>query len=301
MSTHRVLICAVLLFAGSPVLARDYQIRMIRPAKVAQKYELVASAEESKQMTVSTKGRVVKEEKSSLSATCEGTITVLEFDKLDREVTFRLLVSKCRKRTNGNASEEEVLSKGTQVVVRRRDLKARFLIDGKDVSKDVEEVLFLIFSHSRSQETYDDMFGTKERKKVGDRWAMNSTKAAKVLAPEGLKVDPENVKGSTKIEKLVVVEGTRCLQLSGKMKMELGTVLPRLPPGLPAELAVRKSILSLSFSGAFPVDISIGRLSEKMTMTRAFVAKGKPAPDAPEITLSMKMTKSRQMKRKFLK
>lgn len=295
MNFHRVLICAVAVLAGSPVLAQDYEIRLTRPAKVGQKYEVTMSAEKSEQMTISLEGRVVQETKSYLSATLEGTFTILKVDKLQQESEVRLLVSKFRKKTGKNAIEEEVLPKGTQVVARRRDSKKEFLVNGKVAGKDIAKVLDLFFSLKDSRVTDDDILGTKDRKKMGDRWTVHSMKAAEDLASEGLKVDAKNIKGSSKIEKLVLVRGTKCLLISGKMALDM------IAPPLPAGLAVEKSSLSLSFSGEFPVDISIRRLSQKNTGTMTLVAKGKPSSDAPEITLSMKIIQSKQMKRKFLK
>jgi hypothetical protein len=108
-------------------------------------------------------------------------------------------------------------------------------------------------------------------------------------------VDAENIKGSVTIEKAFVVRGTRCLQLTGKTELDM------FEPPLPDGLAVEESSMSMLFSSVFPVDISLGPLSDKTSMTMALVAKGKPSPDAPEITLSMKMSRSKHMKWKFLK
>lgn len=295
MSIYRVLIFGIALLAGSPVFAQDYEIRLTRPDKVGEKSEVIISGEMSEQMTMTSQGKILQEKKSSLSATFQGTTTVLKVDDLQRATELKLLVSKCHKKMDGNAAEEEVLAKGTQIVVRRRDSDMEFLIDGKVVSKDIAKVLGLFFSLPRSQVTDDDIFGTKERKKVGDSWAVNSKLAAKDGASAGIKVDAENITGSTKIEEVVVVSGKKCLRLSGKM--ELSNVAPPLPAGM----AVEKSNMSVSFSGVFPVDTSIGRLSQKMTMTMALVAKGKPTPDAPETTVSVKMTKSMHMKLRPLK
>ena len=295
MSIYRVLIFGIALLAGSPVFAQDYEIRLTRPDKVGEKSEVIVSGEMSEQMTMTSQGKILQEKKSSLSATFQGTTTVLKVDDLQRATELKLLVSKCHKKMDGNDTEEEVLAKGTQVVVRRRDSKTEFLIDGKVVPKDVAEVLGLFFSLPHSKVTDDDIFGTKERKKVGDSWAMNSKLAAKDSALQGVKVDVENITGSTKIEEVVVVGGKKCLRLSGKMEIS------KFAPPLPAGMAVEKSKMSVSASGVFPVDTSIGALSDKTTMTIEVVAKGKPTPDAPELTMSMKMTKSTHTKSKPLK
>lgn len=295
MSIYRVLIFTIVFLAGSPVFAQDYEIRLESAVKEGDKYEVNVSGELSEQMTSSSQGQVLGDKQSSFSATFEGTTTVLKVDELQRTAELKLLVSKCHKRMNGNTTDEEVLAKGTQVVMRRSDSNTEFLVDGKVVPKDIEKVLGVLFSLPQSKATDDDIFGTKDRKKVGDSWAMNSAKAANELPSAGLKADATDIKGSTKIEKVVTVHGTKCLRLSGKMEIN------KITPELPAGMIVEMSNVSTSFSGDFPIDSRIGRLVSKSTMKITFVAKGKPAPGAPEITLSMKHSKSRQIKRKFLK
>jgi hypothetical protein len=70
---------------------------------------------------------------------------------------------------------------------------------------------------------------------------------------------------------------------------------------LPPELDVEESHMAATMSGTFPVDTSIDSLSGEMTMTIEVAAKGSPGPNDPEVTLSMKMTRTRKMKQKPLK
>ena len=110
-----------------------------------------------------------------------------------------------------------------------------------------------------------------------------------------MRVKAENVKGSTTLEKVVDVDGIKCLHLSGNMELT-GMDFP-LPPGFTVEFSDMSAVLS----GDFPVDPSIAPLSETGTMTMAFVGKGKPSPDSPEVTLSIEKSKSTEIRLRFLK
>ncbi len=94
---------------------------------------------------------------------------------------------------------------------------------------------------------------------------------------------------------VVVVDGTKCLLLSSKIAM--GKAVVPMPPGM----AVEKANMSAAFSGEFPVDTSIRLLSEKKKRTMEILAKGKMDPDGPEVTLSIKMAQSDQVKHSPLK
>ena len=294
MTIRIVMVCAVLLATASRVFAQDYEVRLTRDAEAGEMYELTVSASVSKQMTMSSQGQVLRKNASSITANLEGTVTVLEIDEMKREKKLGLLVSRCLLSSNGS-TKREALAKGTLVVAQIRGGQEEFLIDGNAVSEDIAEMLGILISLPIAQATDDDIFGTKERRKVGDSWAVNSVKAAVDLSSKGIKVDPEDIKGSTKFDKLIVADGTNCLQISARMEMI------NIRPPLPRGMNVTKSNASANFSGEFPVDVSIRPLSEAMTVSMVFIAKGRPAPDAPEVTLTMSMEESKLAKQKSLK
>lgn len=295
MSIRIVMLCTILLFTASRVIAQDYEIRLTRDSRAGEKYELTASASVSKQMTMSSQGQVLQKNASSITAKLEGTVTVLEIDEIKREKKLSLLVSRCLASANGSAEEREVLAKGTRVVAQIRNGQQEFLIDGVAVSNDIAEILGMLITLPISQATDDDIFGTKERRKVGDSWPVNGSKGAVDLSSKGVKVDPKDIKGSTKIEKLIAVGSTNCLQISSRIEMT------NITAPLPGGMTVTKSDASATFSGEFPVDVSIRPLSEAMTVSMTFVAKGRPAPDAPEVTLTMNMEESKHAEQKSLK
>ncbi|NVN93077.1 MAG: hypothetical protein HXX11_21120 [Desulfuromonadales bacterium] len=219
----------------------------------------------------------------------------MAIDEIKREKKLSLFVTSCLVKTNGSTFEREMLAKGTQVIAQQRDGKVEFVIDGKVVSKETAEILCHLISLHPSQASDDDVFGTKERKTVGDSWAVNSVKGAVDLSSRGIIVDAKDIKGSTQLEKVVEVGGTKCLQISAKMEMS------NISPSLPKGMSVMQSNASATFSGEFPVDVSARPLSEGMTASIAFVAKGKSTPEAPEITLAMDLEESKHVKEKSLR
>jgi hypothetical protein len=295
MGIGKVLICLIALLACSHVFAQDYEIRMTRAAEAGERYELIASGSSSEQMTMSSQGQVLRKNKKFISAKLEGIVTVLEVDELKREKKLSLLVSKSVMYTNVNDKEEEALPKGTQIIAQRRDGKKEFLIDGKIANEDIAKMLDLFITFPATQATDDDIFGTNERKKVGDSWAVNSVNALKDLASDGIVVDLAKIEGSTKLERIVEVEGIKCLLLSASI--EVSGVVPPLPSGL----TVEKSNVSAIIAGEFPLDISIRPLSQIQNMMLEVVAKGKSSPDAPEVTLFMDSRRSGNIKSRLIK
>jgi hypothetical protein len=283
------------ILTTSCLFAQDYEIRMTRAAEVGEKFALTASGAMSEQVTLSNQERVLKKDAASFTAKLEGTVTVLEIDELKREIKLSLLLSHLFVSTSGETNEKEALPKGTQVVAQLRNGKEEYLVNGDVASKEIAKVLNLFISLPITKKTDDDVFGTKDRKRVGDHWPVNTANGAEALAALGVKVDADNIKGTMNFEKLVVVDGINCLQLNGKMEMS-NIALP-----LPAGLVVESSSISTTYSGEYPVDLAIRHLSEEISLKINLMAKGKPKPDAPEITMSMNMEKSKQMKLKFLK
>jgi hypothetical protein len=295
MAVIRTTICVILVMVCSRVFAQDYEIRMERPEKAGVKYELTASGSESEYMTMSDPNQVIKEGKSSISGELKGLVTILETDEMMRESKIKLTVSRCAITIDGKDYENNVLTKGTEIIALLDKPKETFLIDNKPVPEEIGKFLSLFFTTNSSVLTDDDVFGTKERKKVGDSWPVNSTLAAKDLTGFEMPVAPEDVKGSTKLEKLVDVDGIKCLYLRGKL--QINNMTPPLPPGFTIDL----SNMTALFSGEFPVDTSIIPLSRMMTMTVTFSGKGKQGSDSAEVKIYVEQSQTAEERYKLLK
>ncbi len=124
---------------------------------------------------------------------------------------------------------------------------------------------------------------------------MDSTLAAKDLTADGIPVAAENVKGSTKLEKVIDADGIKCLYLRGNL--QINHMNPPMPPGF----TIETSDMTGLFTGEYPVDTSMAPLSKSMTIRAVISAKGKPGPDSPEFTLSVEKNQSAEERYKPLK
>lgn len=292
MHIRCLMVIGIILLTVSAGVAQDYEVRLTRDVKAGETYVLSATGSSSEQMLMSAHDKIIEKEATTFSASLDGIVMVLEVNGYNQESKLSLLVSRFVASGEGGAGEQVLLPMGTHVVAQLQKGKKVFLVDGKEVSKDLAKKLGMFISLATAKATDDAVLGTKERKRVGDRWPVNSVKGAADLSADGIAVTPENINGKTMIEKMVNVDGTPCLLISAAM--EIRDIKPTLPEGM----TVTKSNLSTTFSGLFPVDVTKRRMSDSMSLTLTMEAKGKPAPDAPEITMTMRNAESTYTKLK---
>jgi hypothetical protein len=182
-------------------------------------------------------------------------------------------------------------------VVKKLNGKPAFLVDGKPVDKKAAAVLGILFAPPHSKVTDDDIFGTKERKKVGESWPINRDLAIMDIAKKGVQI--EDLAGTTKLEKVFVVDGLKCLKVTAEMETDKFT-LPFSPM-----LKVKKSEMHMSFSGEIPAnknaDTTNVALKTEMNMSTIFSATGKPNPQTPEMKISVESSRKQTIIKKKLK
>lgn len=294
MIVYRVVICAILVLACSSVSAQDHEIRMFRPAKVGDTFAMTAVGFNHIYSTILHHGLFIDEDTSSIAGELAGTVTVMEVDEYGRETKMRLIVSQCEMSINEKKNEEHVLAKGSQVIAQVRGQKTVFVIDGKAAPSDIEKLLKLFIKLPLMQFTDDVAFGTKERKKIGDSWAIDNILTAKKFTNAGIKLKAENIKGSTKLVDVLIVDSIECLHLNTTMEVT------RAIPHWARPYRFKESKLSVTFSGEFPVDTTIGCLSEAQSETFVFEGEGMIHRHLPELMFYGKGVRSVQRKFKYL-
>ena len=277
-----LILVALLSSMAISVRAEDYSIRLLTPSKVGDIYSVDKTAEVSNDTTVSMGDHVVQKKNVSFTAKCAATMKVLKIDDLKRPIEMDLKIDSLTRKLAGG-EEQALLPKGSTVILSKRFGRGVFLIDGKPASKEVAGTLALFFSVPRTNITDDDVFGTKERKKVGDTWPVNSKKALENLQRQAQKL--ENLKGTVKLEKAFDIKGVKCLLISAEMSSDK-CALP-----LPPTLKVKKSLIRISVKGDTPADSDASidgvPLKGEMNMTFSVVAEGKANPQTPFMRLSV--------------
>jgi hypothetical protein len=273
-----VLITAVGLLLCPAAVAQDYEIRLTRPMKVGQEYQVSAAGRESQKATVMVNGQAVKNENQESAIEVELAAKVLEIDKNGAPVKATLKIGKClevkgEKRT-------PLVPAGTVVVAYMKDKEPVYEIDGRQASPEAQRALTQVYTLGKGESNDDQILGTTERKKIGDRWAMNAQLLAKDATMNSLGAKQDDIKGTVTLEKIVKAGGTDCLQLAAEVN--IARFIPPAPPGLVVEKA--KAVARLI--GAFPINTSLGIAEKSVTMTITAVMKGaKTQPDTPDLVV----------------
>lgn len=264
-------------FLGTSIApAQDYEIKLTRPAKVGAEYHIAAVGSKSMKSTSKVDGKVVEEQNKNFSVDFESDVKALEVDKNGQPSKVSLAVDKCILKQGGE--EKPLLAKGAVVTASVKDDEAVFEIAGRPADAETAEALDLVVMLGMNGASDDEIFGAKERKKVGDRWAINSELAAKELQDvmEGSTVKKEDVAGTVTLDKVVKVGTTDCLQISGEMTVNGATM---------QGMEVSQIEIHGNFSGLFPADPFKFIMEESHSMTMSITAKGKPDPNGPEMVV----------------
>lgn len=288
MNIRTMFVYVVIFLSTSSAFAQEYDIRFTRPTHIGAQYRLVASGQQVEETRVASSKEVIENAKQFFSIQLEGVVTVLQIDEHKRENKIKLLVSTCLLSKEEHSMESEALPTGTEMVIQLREGDEEVFVNGEPADDDIVKMVKMVNLLYAREVTDDDMFGTKEPKKVGDYWAINTIEATKDLADEGVQIAIEDVHGTTTLEKVAVVDGIDCLQLA--IAMEITKAVPPLPPGVHLE----SSRVVAQVSGMLPIDTSLRVLSSAKNMSMELVAKGTMQPNTPEVTVSIKNTLSLQ-------
>jgi hypothetical protein len=256
-----LIVCGLL----APLSAQDFEIKLVRPAKVGERYGVQSKGSQEQHLTVTIAGKAAPPQDQVMSAALTAKAEVLAVSPKGREIKTRFTVVKMTKMTGGRT--DDVLPAGAVIVGERADAKTEFTVDGKPAASDVAQLLGLVISLENDHGADDDtIFGTKERKKVGDTWHVNAAAAAADLAKsEGMTVDAANISGTVALAEQVKDN----LKITGALDMK------QVAFPLPAGMHVTSSDLKASFSGLFPVDVAKSAASMSMGMDGKLECAGK--------------------------
>jgi len=241
MKTKFLPIALALLLAPA-VFAQDYEIKLTRPKKAGAEYNLDVAGKQSKDVTVTSDGAVVKNDKTDTSIQCSGVLKIIEVDAKGQETKTALTIDKFTKTEDGKDSE--VLPKGTVITSSLVDKKTVHTVNDQPVDHSVSELLTAVISLSKGDKSDDDtVFGTKERKKKGDSWDVNADEAMKSFEETTGGGKLENFAGKTTLE-----------DVTGDLLKINAHFTTNFRPPLPPAFTVDSSSLEATVSGLFPVD-----------------------------------------------
>ncbi len=283
-------VMAVVALAGSSVaVAQDYPIKLNRPEKVGNEFRMAAVGNQTSTTTIKMDGKALEPQNQAVAVTFNAAVKVLEVNKNGEPSKMTLTVEKLSVK-QGGAAAADALPKGAVITASVKGGKSAFEVAGKAVEPETAAALDLVVSLGQGGASDDEVYGTKDRKKMGDQWSMNSELAAKDAAKQDITVSKENITGTVKLDKTEKVGGVDCLVLS------MHTAPRRSPRPCLRVSRSRMDRWRLARCRNFPSNPAARTLEDSMDMTMRIAAKGKPDPQGPEMAIDSAVKMSRSVK-----
>ena len=237
----RFIAIAFVLLSVSAALAQDYPIRLARPLKAGDEENLSVTAKMSQSMSQAMGDAPAQEQKEEMTIQYDGVEKVEAVDANGKETQASLTVDKFTQTASGTTTD--IAPKGTVIGCSIVDKKQTYEIDGKAVEPALAQALDLLMQLSTGAPTDDEIFGTKEAKKKGDSWDINTALAKAALEGSNGGMQFSDLAGKTTVDDVTGDAMKITAHLTGKAK-----------PPLPANLTLDDSALDATFQGTYPLD-----------------------------------------------
>ena len=277
------LILTLFAVASLASAADDYVILLTRPEKVGDRYRIDTKGRSRQQQHVTLNGKAAGSEDKQINVQLVALATVLAVDEKQEASRVEYRVESCRQSSSGKT--EEVVPPGTKVLAESSNGETAFTVAGRPLPPDVEEALKLLISvHSPDSPTDDEVFGTRERKRVGEKWGIRAASAAQSLSRSGLRVSAQDLKGTVALDGLRTLDSVKALEISAHIRAD------KVGIDAPHGMRIEKGLLEADLSGFVPVDTkSRERLSDKMQMRMTVRVGGEKPETGEKVTLEVSM------------
>lgn len=286
------LILAALAFAAPALMAdEDYVVRLTRPKKVGDRYRLDAKGTSRERQRVTVGDRSPQDDEKELSVHLVAEAKVLAVDARLEASRIEYRIESCRKSSSGKT--EDVLPAGRTVVAESRGGETVYTLDGDQSpsAETVEALKVVISAHDPNTPSDDEIFGTRERKRVGDKWGINAAAAARDLSKKGLSVSAEDVGGGAQVNRVRTVDAVKVLDVSVHFRAE------KLAIPLPQGMRLEKASLEADFTGIVPADPqSRLLLADEMRMRMTVQMSAQKPGTGEKITIESTMDATQENK-----
>lgn len=287
----RLLLASSLLAASVALSANatDYAIKLTRGQAVGERYRITTTASDEQVMTMKAEGQDLPRRADHLVVEMVAGCEVLALTPGGRVAKTKLTIEKLNRVAGGQSTE--LLPPGAEVIAERLGQNTSYMVNGERASGPVAKALEITCPpmNSDSEATDQAVFGTSERKKVGDSWPINAAAAAADLAKRGVPADASNITGQATLAEVINQDGEPLLRITAYVT--INGIKPPLPPGV----EVQQSEMRADFSGLFPADVTKRPVQESMALNLAFSAGGTTQGK----TMAMTMTKKTSRDSKF--
>lgn len=277
--------------AASAEEAKSYEIVLDRHVEVGSKFRAVSRGTNAEELVVTVEGVVVDEKKSEVAVDLDASAEILEVDERGRTKTAKLVIERFSSESDGK--RVDALARGTEVVLAIDGKTEQYTIDGKPVPEALAKLLKLVNALPTTDASDDEVFGSKERRRVGDSWPIDAARAAEWFSEPGMTIEKKGVSGETKLTGAANVDGDEAITVEARVTME------EIAMAMPEGFRLVEGRLDARFTGRFPVDVKRAKLEESLTGSSALTAVGTAGQSGGSV-VTLKATGTRTRTTKFI-
>ena len=190
---------ALAVFATSVFAADTHEIKLLRPVKAGDRFEISAKVAFEDSMKTSFDGREIESAETVVACRLTGALTIVAVTKKGLPSAIRLKVKTVDCVRSGQPAQ--FFSEGDELFLRRDEPENEAQVNGEaadDVQSQVIESLLTV--QAEDEVSDEDIFGISEKVAVGAEWPVNGKAAVASLARNGVTgLDPAGVSGHAKL------------------------------------------------------------------------------------------------------
>jgi len=235
-----------------PLHADDtYEVRLHRPVKTGDRFQLAAKAAVDMTTTTTFNADEVDEEKVTAACKLAGEVTVIETTAkgLIKELRLKLSAADCV----NDGENADFFKPGDVIHVRHAQPDAFVEINGVEPDQTQMELLnTFLYVQGDENSTDDELLGAPGKVKPGESWGMNKDAVLKDWIREGFEgLKAEDLKGKTTLTEITKFEGQPGVRLNGEFQIEnAGLKIPSMPD----EIRAKRFKLEIKDETELPLD-----------------------------------------------
>ena len=274
------------LFVSTLAAADLHEIRLLRPVKAGDRFDVSAKVAYEDKMKTTFDGKEVESNETIIACRMTGSLTVMAVTKkgLPSALKMKLKTVECV-----NAGQPAKFFKaGDELSIRRDEPENESQVNGEPADDVQAQIIESLLSVQAEDEVSDeDIFGTKDKVAVGAAWPVNAKAAVASLERNGVTgIDPKGVSGSAKLVTLGEFEKQPAFSVHMDAKIDGKSV--KLS-NLPENVAGKKFHSEYTIEMDVPVDPASTAGRTKGMAKMEVEAEGSEEFDGKKIAITVKI------------
>ncbi|HEY3305547.1 MAG TPA: hypothetical protein VGL70_18645 [Candidatus Binatia bacterium] len=265
VATFVITVSACLWVFSSIAVAQEYEIRLSGQAKTGEKYKLSTTVSYAEKSTLFSDGSPVKDKKEEFTLELVSSVIVLETSERGKLRKSAIVIEKCVMTTGGRI--ESLITPGLVVMAAREGKQTVYKIKDAPVDARTAKALRMSISFYAGEYSDDDIFGTREKKGVGDTWPVNAAMFADAMNEVfAVSIKHEDISGTMNLEQVVKDRLHDYFLIKGWLD------IAKFAVPLPQAFRLDEGQLKVAFSGKYPIDHVRGLWEASQIANMSFTA-----------------------------